>query len=264
MVKKRLNNQFKIAFKECEARGIIKSKKEAAITLGLSPQLLSEILNDRINAGAEVLHNFCSAYSVRLEYIFYGEAPVFEFEKHLLMTEVSGTGSNADLKGLSKVTIVNNPGGMEGFVKPGLNSTTTTGSADYFYLPDWYKLNTELFAFVCHEANMYPSIPDRSLVVCSKIANNLPFVNGQVYAINHKNLGFIIRRVKWFERQNHMVQLISDNHEFETIVTSTLEIEHAYLAIYLIQWDIPKPYRYKDPDFTSLMSKIKAVTQPEA
>jgi transcriptional regulator with XRE-family HTH domain len=78
--------QFKSAVDVLISSKKVKSKKDLALSMGISPSYLTELLKNRINLSAEHIQRFCSIYSVDPRYIFgksgsvFYNTPTFKYE----------------------------------------------------------------------------------------------------------------------------------------------------------------------------------------
>ena len=70
-----VNQQFIEVYRELKSSGNIKSNTDFATDLGISPQLLSEILGDRTNIRHNLLQIFCIKYGVSISYLYFGTGP---------------------------------------------------------------------------------------------------------------------------------------------------------------------------------------------
>lgn len=78
--KNAINKRFIKAVGTVIEDGLAKNKKEISLNLGISPSRFSEILNERMNVGLDIIQNFCNQYSVNYYYIFENSS---DFYAHL-------------------------------------------------------------------------------------------------------------------------------------------------------------------------------------
>jgi len=68
--------RFIAAYRHLESIGTITSNQEAAAILKCTPQVVTEILKERMNPTITVIQNFCIGYGVSFEFLFNGKKPI--------------------------------------------------------------------------------------------------------------------------------------------------------------------------------------------
>ena len=80
-IKTLINKRFAFAIQKVITDKLAKNKREIANNLEISPSKFSEILNNRMNAGVDVIQRFCSKYSINYCYIFDGDEIFYESQR---------------------------------------------------------------------------------------------------------------------------------------------------------------------------------------
>lgn len=239
-IKTQINSRFEDAFRQCESNGLIQSRKSAASALGISPQLLSEILNHRVNVGTEIIHRFCSEFGFNIQHIFFGvdfneiantdkEIEEPKTIKNSLLLKVK---CSADYW----LKIINSNKGIK-------NSIKNRDLPQYFFLPNTFSVNVDAYAFKIRESHMLPLLSPNMTVVGARVKDNSNIVNGQVYIIHHKNLGVICRRCYWIDKTKRQIELTPDNPEYSSIKCSVDEIESQYRIVSFIGFNLDITYK---------------------
>jgi transcriptional regulator with XRE-family HTH domain len=234
-----INNRFKDVFKQCETLGLIVSRKNAAAILGLSPQMLSEILNGRINVGTEILHKFCSYFEVRIEYIFFGVMPVFI--EHLEKQKKGIFDPDKSAK-LLKVHF-SKDFFSDDMVSPKVLSEASELKENlppFFYLPNTFGVEIDAHAFMMSEPHMEPMIEQNMMVIATKLNNKSNIINGQVYVIDSRKYGHITRRVFWQDKEKQLLECVPENPEYEAKGISLKEIDGIYRVLTIVGYDLSK------------------------
>jgi transcriptional regulator with XRE-family HTH domain len=243
-IKNEINIRFRNAFKECESQGFISSRKSASEILGLSPQLLSEILNDRINVSTEVIHKFCSTYGVDLLYIFYGDTDIFTSTEEASNSRTHASYLDKDAN-LIKVKLSSSFWATD---KSSFNKLESTELGvirdkklpDCFYIPNVFGVEVDAYAFSLGEPHMEPLLEQNMTVVAAKVSNKSNIVNGQVYVIDHRKFGIICRRLFWLDKEKGIIELVPDNRMYSSKETNLKEIENVYRVFTYLGSDLNK------------------------
>lgn len=72
-----VNKRFKIAVNKVIDEGLTKNKSAIADAMGISRSKFSEILNDRMNVGVELLVKFCLEYNVNANWLLFERGDLF-------------------------------------------------------------------------------------------------------------------------------------------------------------------------------------------
>lgn len=260
-IKKEINDRFKNAFKQCEALGLIVSKKSAASILGLSPQLLSELLNNRINVSTEIIYKFCTNFEINLDFIFYGVQPIFRDLStptgqqivHKNFSNNEGTNTSH----LLKVVLLDSTLSIEENGKRKNGSEETEKNA--FYLPNPSNLKGEFFAFENNEPHMSPLLEQGNLMIGQKLANKKSIVNGLVYIVEHKQMGTVTRRVYWTDKENEMLELVPENSKYQTKVVYLRDIVDLYKLHSVLNNDLTQKEVLNQNDMDNLLRKVNSI-----
>lgn len=245
-IKNEINIRFKNAFKECETVGLINSRKSASEILGLSPQLLSEILNDRINVSTEIIHRFCSTYGVDLLYIFYGDRDIFS--KRVEGAESTSSSFLDKNPKLIKVKLLSSFWATDKTIQLHANSLEKQEGLqfrekkvpEYFYIPNLYGVEVDAYAFHIGEPHMEPLLEQNMTLIGAKMNNKANIVNGQVYILEHRKLGVICRRLFWIDKEKGVLELVPDNRMYSSKETNLKEIESVYRVFTYLGSDLNK------------------------
>ncbi len=76
MEKSIINQRFIKAFNFLYDSKRIKKKSKFAYDIGVSPQILSEILGERMNVNLNAIQFICKEYNVNYDYIFEGQGSI--------------------------------------------------------------------------------------------------------------------------------------------------------------------------------------------
>jgi len=230
-IKNQINSRFKDAFGKCEANGLISSKKSAASTLGISPQLLSEVLNDRINVSTEMIHKFCCEYGYNVQDIFFGKD--------------SNEQSSVNNSKLLKVNFGSNYWKeISSAISNELSQDKKAVLPKCFLLPNIYGVNVEAYAFIIKEPHMIPLLSPKMTVIGAKVNNISSIVNGQVYVIENKKMQISCRRLFWIDKQKGIVEMMADNPDYPSIECNINEIKGLYRVISFLGFDLNKNTDY--------------------
>lgn len=233
-----INNRFKDVFRQCESLGLIVSRKNAATILGLSPQLLSEVLNSRINVGTEVIYKFCVYFEVRVEYIFFGVLPVFieQLEKEKLGLFDPDKSSKLLTVKFSKDYWIDD----NFFAKSTSDNEAKEPPPPNFYIPNTFGVDLDAYAFMVGEPHMEPLIEQNMTVIAAKINLKTSVINGQVYVLDTKKYGIITRRLFWKDKEKSLLELVPENNQYESKEMFLKDIESIFRVITFLGYDLNK------------------------
>lgn len=213
-MKELIHKRFKEAYRYCEKVGLIGSQKMAAEDMNITPQHLSNILHDLTMATTEVIHRFCTAYGVRLDYLFYGKLPILE--RDVIKKQVS----DEIKRGLPLIPI----DAMAGFAV-GIDDPVM--AAELYYVPEFNKKAD--FLIRVSGSSMYPKYNSGDIVACKKLPIDTFFQWNKIYVLDTIQ-GPLIKRVKKGPDNDHL-ELISDNPQYDPFLIKKSEIHSIALVI---------------------------------
>lgn len=231
--------RFIEAFTLLESKGIISSRKEAAVLLKCSPQIITEIINHRMNPTIQILQNFFSVYSINSDFIFLGKKPIEKphLKPHLNTHLKEDINSNEVAEGNVKYGKKGNSGiplvSIEALA--GLaNSHFTIEQKDikeYYIVPDFQNIQ---FMLRVTGNSMYPKYNSGDVVAC-RILKDRAFIQwNKVHVIATKEQGILIKRLRKSTDQNHYTA-ISDNKDYDAFDIPIREINSIAIVVGVIR-----------------------------
>lgn len=254
--KELLNDRFKIIFKLLEERGeIVKNSRTHGMSnfsekltgnKGYGHIIRAYLKDNKIDNRMityEQAERLVEFYSVRREYMFQGELPVFVDEEIQDLEDntqddpagtpdlLGGSPISDDGKALHKkaATDKNKKSEMDAVFNNdaplhkkniifSTMSALASGAIDIgvhedterFYIP---KMQGEHYAFYVKGNSMSPTIADGDMVICRPMESHERIIENQIYAVSTKSGNLMIKRVQkiYKNQQVHELKLISDN-----------------------------------------------------
>lgn len=235
-VRQLINSRFKEVFKSAEANKFFASRKGVAESLGVSPQLLSEILNGRINVGVDILYRFCEVYNANITYLFHGVLPVFN--------PIPAEKGEVGLEGLAESKLLTVTFGSTYWdsekKRTGSNGLLGVHVPLSFTIPNSYGIEAEMVAFRVGEPHMEPLIEQGMTIIAAKLNDKTLIENGQVYVLDTKKKGLIIRRLFWSNKEKGIVELAPENALYDSEELSLKEVNNLFKAMTFIGYDLTK------------------------
>lgn len=105
MEKKGVNNQFITAANELLRRHLAKTKGELSDRLGMPQPKLSELLNGKLNVGADTLSALVTAYDISADWLLTGRGSMFSGERAIGTEEAALMTGSAQGGALEKTEI---------------------------------------------------------------------------------------------------------------------------------------------------------------
>lgn len=205
-MKELIHSRFKSAFEYLEAHKAITSRKMAAEDMNMSPQHLSEILNDRSMVNTEILHRFCNMYDINLEYIFYGTKPIKIEKSFRRFNQKTDT-----IKSETQLIPIYNIEATAGIVTLFENNKAMK-PIDHLSIPHLPKCDGALYVT---GDSMYPLLKSGDIVIYKQIhdmKNNIFW--GEMYLINVVTNDDEFTTVKYIQKSDlgdDYVKLVSHN-----------------------------------------------------
>lgn len=228
--------RFIEAFTLLESKGIISSRKEAAVLLKCSPQIITEIINHRMNPTIQILQNFFSVYSINSDFIFLGKQPIEKphLKPHLKTHLNSDNEVNEPLAHYAKKASTGIPlvsvQALAGVASSHF-SIDQKDIKDYYVVPDFQNIQ---FMLRVNGHSMYPKYSSGDVVAC-RILKDRTFIQwNKVHVIATKEQGILIKRLRKSASTNHYT-CISDNKEYDAFELPIKEITSIALVIGVIR-----------------------------
>ncbi len=201
MDKNLINQQFKQAVELILSRNYSKSKAELAEKLGISPSKFSEILNNRMNVGADLLAQLTIQFPISPEWLLTGEGEMLRPEQSV-PTAVPATQPGI---GIPLIPIEAMAGFGTGEVQ------VLEYECDRYVVPAFKDAE---FLIQVKGSSMIPKYNSGDIVACKKLPmDRLFFQWNKVYVLD-TDQGALIKRVKAGSDDDHLL-IVSDNQNYE-------------------------------------------------
>ncbi|UII26457.1 LexA family transcriptional regulator [Fulvivirga maritima] len=190
------------------------SQVKFAEKINISQGALSQIENGKSQISLETLRSISNELQVNCNWLVNGTGDIFQQDEEEAYEEVRKS---------EKVSIqlVYDGQSIVPFVKEEAHAGYINGYDDPSYLQtlDVYKIpgyqNGNYRLFEIEGESMTPTIFPREIVICSHIENRETIENGTLCVIVTKE-GIVAKRVYFYENDNQLFILKSDNSKFKT------------------------------------------------
>lgn len=223
---------------------LVRSSRQFAVNLEYLPQSLSEILKGRRDVTIELLRKAVEVYKVNPVYIMTGEGPMFMTEEdHKTFRVLTIVTNNQEDERIVHVPIPAQPAYATELSDPSFIQDLPS-----FTLPDYkYKVGTHR-SFDVSGDSMEPTLFEGDKVICSFLEPTLwesSIKNNYVYVLVTRG-DVIMRRVNNFLRDEHTLELISDNPFYEPYRIPESDLREVWYVRAKISPFLPSPQGIKN------------------
>jgi phage repressor protein C with HTH and peptisase S24 domain len=199
--KDEINSRFIRATYAVISKGLIPNKTALAESLGVKPAKFSEILNNRMNVGADLLAQLTIQFPISPEWLLTGEGEMLRPEQSV-PTAVPATQPGI---GIPLIPIEAMAGFGTGEVQ------VLEYECDRYVVPAFKDAE---FLIQVKGSSMLPKYNSGDIVACRKLPlDELFFQWNKVYVLD-TNQGALIKRVKAGSDDDHLL-IVSDNERYE-------------------------------------------------
>jgi SOS-response transcriptional repressor LexA len=234
-----VSQRFIGVFRELEEAGAWKDRKEVGAKLKCSPQVITEILGERMQVTIQILQNFFAEFGVNPAHVFLNEEPVYLLEKiagnlagklrvsHRIEVNEAAEEYGRQLKNRVPLIAVEAFGGRN-------NSVFRIEDKDiqaHYVVPDFKDIT---FMIRVKGSSMYPKYASGDVVAC-RILKEKAFIQwGKVYVISTKEQGILIKRLKKGDGKTFLVAH-SDNEKYDPFEIPLGDIDGYALVVGVIR-----------------------------
>lgn len=217
MAKEDINNRTLKAIIWLINSGKVPSRTALASELNIKPSKFSEILNERMKAGTDIMSILCEKYEISSRWLLTGRGSMFDGE--------TGPIAKPSMQG-DKAAIPLIP----------YDAIAGYGSFDFQELPieDFYtveELRGADFLIRVKGDSMSPKYNGGDIVACKKIDTITFWQWHKIYAICTVNQGILIKRVEEYENNPAFITCRSENPAYKPFELHEDEIVSAALVL---------------------------------
>lgn len=205
-----INKRFIIAVNYLVSDKKVLNKSEISEKLNISKSKFSEILNERMGIGVDLLAIFCEKFSVNSNWLLTGQEPMLKSqvkEDKIIAERITDFSIKieSDLIPIASISAVAGFGGG-GF------SINQQDIEDYCKIPIFKGLKID-FMLPVSGSSMYPTYRNGDLVAC-RLINNRDFIQwGKTYVIATREQGILLKKLFKGEKEG-CLNAVSDNKEY--------------------------------------------------
>lgn len=205
-----INKRFINAVDYLISKKKVLNKSEISEKLNISKSKFSEILNERMGIGVDLLAVFCEKFDVNSNWLLTGNGSMLksdEKEDKIIVEKITDFSIKieSDFIPIASISAVAGFGG-EGF------SINQQDLEAYCKIPVFKDLNVD-FMLPVSGSSMYPTYRNGDLVACRKI-NNRDFIQwGKTYVIATREQGILLKKLFKSEKVGYL-NAVSDNKEY--------------------------------------------------
>lgn len=209
------------------------TKASIAQTLGIKPAKFSEILNNRMNAGVDLIAGLCEQYSYSATWLLTGEGPVLNIgpikgrsKPAIAVPLISDLSQSAPIENTSKPEAIPfaeaSRNGLNPIPLVTQRAAAGFGNADfsiaeddvkeYYVIPKFKYCHVD-FMIEVSGLSMYPHFNSGDVIACS-ILRNTGFIQwNKCHVIATREQGILVKRLMPGEDKKNL-RAISDNKEY--------------------------------------------------
>jgi hypothetical protein len=218
-------NRFLEVFKILEDAKVFESRTEAAGVLGITPQVMTEILKQRMLPPLDVLQKFFIHYRANANYVFRGEMPKY-FDNTIQLVKEPGAGYTKGERGIPYYDMDVAAGNITLF-----SDHIKEQPLHYLRIPAFADCD---LAINIYGDSMYPKYRNGDIIVCKEIHNWKNYVQyGEVYLVatnGKKSDGQrFIKFVRKAERSNYF-KMVSENPKYDPFEVAFADIKKMFIV----------------------------------
>lgn len=201
-----------------------KTKGEIASNFGIKPSKFSEILNNRMNAGQDLLTSLSRIYGVSLNWLLTGEGSMIS-EEEIKPMPIATDAPTSDCLPLIPIEVM---AGYNGTDMPGV----ALSECPMYCVPEFVSAGAQ-FLIRVSGSSMYPKYNSGDILACRRVPDITFFQWGKVYVIDSCQ-GAMVKRI--FEgQQPGTITCKSDNQSYPPFTLPTSEIRSLSIVIGVIR-----------------------------
>lgn len=204
------------------------NKSSLASRFGISASKFSEILNNRMKAGPDIMAVLAKDYNISPNYLLTGEGNMIEssktevarehtipvVEQNIMSEPQTHYGDHNSTKMIPLIP-------LEAFAGYSPAQFPDIPVEDFYHITEFNQAD---FLIRVKGDSMTPRFNGGDIVACKKLLERLFFQWHRIYVIYTRSQGVMIKRVEQSERENY-IKLVSDNPNY-----SPFEIPEADIA----------------------------------
>ncbi|MBR1922169.1 MAG: hypothetical protein IJ838_00250 [Paludibacteraceae bacterium] len=241
MEKQSINRRFIASVNWIIDNGLARNKGELAELLGIKPAKFSEILNDRMNAGTDLIATVCALYpDISPDWLLNNKGDMIRdihtlpYDKpsaQLLETKPVNNPRNLPAIDAKLIPLVT-PTAVAGFG----NGTFAIQEADIkeYYVVPKFKYNRVDFMIEISGSSMYPKYNSGDVVACTILHDNSFIQWNKCHVIATREQGLLCKRLMQSDTTDAL-RLVSDNPNYPPFDVPKSEITGIALVIGVIR-----------------------------
>lgn len=203
------------------------SKSALADIMGIKPAKFSEILNQRMKAGVDMMSILCDQFSISAEWLLTGHGPMLKTsigDKNPLLIPVAKRATTPS-EGIPLIPLDAMAGALTS------EQTVLEYECERYVVPMFKGAD---FLIPVKGSSMYPKYSSGDIIACQRVPmSDLFFQWNKVYVID-TNQGALIKRIKPGKDHNHLL-IVSDNEKYDPFELPISAIHAVALVIGVIR-----------------------------
>lgn len=185
-----------------------KKKGDLAKELGVTPSKISEILNNRMNAGTDIMQYLCSHYQINAEWLLLGKGEMFQSQQAaVLLPELQHANIESDIK-YSGIPFIEKESDIMEIANSEIYSHT---QVEHYKIPMFENKGVEYLMRV-PDNSMYPRYSNGDILACRPVSDKSFIQWGRIYLL-YTGQGAFVKRLFPVEKNAELLECRSDNRE---------------------------------------------------